>query len=405
MLVIKKIILECIMDYLDDIVKENYNKFSNVNYELEKELKVEKFNNAYILPANQECNHYNTLWGTGGVLDDNKNYIEISAQFAHNMANRLYGKYDFNEEDVLISDEKVIYFNHFNPHWGHYLIDIIGRLWYFLDKDIQDYKIAYSCKKGENYPIKGNYLELLNLIGINESQLIMVNEVTKFKEVIIPESSIFPGKYYTKEYKKIFDKIVDNCNVTFSKDNKIYCSRSQFKVANRKEVGEEKIEKVFNDNGYQSVYFEKMGVKEQIDIINSAKEIVCVSGTLPHNILFARNNPKLIILNKTYLLNMHQFLVNQVINIDVTFVDIHISIKPVLYGLGPFIMTITDNFKNYCKDNNLKCVESVNYNIGIKTKIWYYMRYLISYRGKSIESEIDVKILKKVYQQKVNENK
>lgn len=394
------------MDYLDDIVKESYHKFSNINYGLEKELKVEKFEDGFILPANNSYNPYHTLWGTGGVLDKNKNYVENSAQFGYNMSDRLYGKYDFEDNDLVISDDKVIYLNYFNPHWGHYLIDIIGRLWYFIENDILDYKIAYTCKKGINDPIKGNYLELLNLIGIDESKLIMVNEVMRFKEIIVPESSIYPGKYYTKEYKSIFDKIVENSKVTFSNDKKIYCSRSQFKVANRKEIGEEKIEKVFNENGYQSVFLEKMTLKEQIAAINSAKEIACVSGTLPHNILFSRNNPKLIILNKTYLINSHQFLVNDVVNADVSFVDAHISIKPVLYGLGPFIMTITDNFKAYCKDNNLKCDEAVNYRIDLKTKMWYYIRYLISYRGKNIkESEVDPKKLKELYKRRQKQNR
>lgn len=113
------------MNYLDDIVKENYEKFSNINYESNKELHSKKYMNAFILPVKKHYNPYHTLWGTGGVLNENKEYIEESAQLGHNMSNRLYGKYKFNEKSIIVSNEKVIYLNFFFHHWGHYLLDVI----------------------------------------------------------------------------------------------------------------------------------------------------------------------------------------------------------------------------------------------------------------------------------------
>lgn len=278
---------------------------------------------------------------------------------------------------------------------------LFGRLWYVLKNDISNYKIAYTCRLGKDDSIKGNYLELLNLLGIDESKLLRVNQVTQFEEVIIPETSIYPGKYFTKEYKELFDRIIENSKVDFFSAKKIYCSRAMVKHRLKREIGEEKLEQVFNNNGYQSVYLEKMTLNEQISLLNTAKEIVCVSGTLPHNLLFVRNNAKVTILNKTYKLNMHQFLINQICNLDVSFVDVNLSPTPVLYGMGPFIMMITDCFKAYCKDNNLKCDFPVNYHIGFKIKMWYYITYLISYRGKIIkEYEIDSKKIRELYKRR-----
>ena len=278
---------------------------------------------------------------------------------------------------------------------------LYGRLWYILKNDISDYKIAYTCRLGKNDPIRGNYLELLKLLGIDESKLLMVNQVTQFAEVIIPETSIYPGKYFTKEYKEIFDTIVNNSKVEFSNTRKIYCSRAMVKHKIKREIGEENIEKIFNDNQYESVHLEKMTLKEQIAILNSAQDIACISGTLPHNLLFVRNHAKVTILNKTYKMNMHQFLINQICSSEISFVDVNLSPTPVLYGMGPFIIMVTDCFKDYCKDNQLKCDMSVNYHIDTKTKMWYYITYLLSYRGKIIkETEIDSKEIRKLYKRR-----
>ncbi len=384
--------------YINDFEIEKYEKYSEIDYKSKKKLIATIIQNGYILPANKYYNPDNSLFGSGGVVNETGKYLHSSAMLGENMSNRLYGKYKFNKDKVKYINEKVIYLNYFVKHWGHYLIDVIGRLWYILENDITDYKIVYTTSLGQDEKIKGNYLELLKLLGIDESKLLMVNKVTRFKEIIVPEMSIFPGKYYTNEYVKIFDKIVENCNIKSKTESKIYCSRKLLKNANKKEIGEEKIEKAFNDNGYKSVYFEKMSVKEQIEIINNSKEIVAVSGTLPHNLLFARNKPHVVILNKTYKLNMHQFLVNQIADLQVDFIDVHISPQPVLYGKGPFVMKVTKFLKEYFKDNNLYLNEKIDCKLTLREKIWFYIRYFYFNKGKIIHDDMfDRKSLRQIY--------
>ncbi len=394
------------MNYVNKIMKDKYELYTNMDFKIKKNLKVEKVYNGFVLPINKHYNPNNTLLGSGGVLDEEQNYIEISAQKGYNMSDRLDGKYKFDMKNVEVSDNKVIYLNAFIHHWGHFLIDVIGRLWYILKNDINDYKIVYTCIKGKEDKINGNYLELLELLGIDKSKLMMVNKVTRFKEIIVPEMSIYPGKYFTEEYEEIFNRIVSNVNISEKKERKIYCSRSRLKRANKIEIGENIIENIFNQNGYVSVYFEDMSVREQIQTINEASEIVAISGTLPHNLLFAKTKIKMVILNKTYKLNLHQFIINQISKANVDFVDIDVSPMPVLYGVGPFIMRVTDNLKKYCENNNLKCEENVYYKISVKEKIWYAFRYLLYYRGKIIkDADVSIKELRNFYKDKQRINK
>lgn len=387
------------MNYVDSIVKEKYEKYINTDFKKDKNLSVKVIENGFVLPVNKYYNPNKTLCGTGGVVDSNYNYIENSAMLAYNMSNRLYGSYKFNKKKVEYIDESVIYINHFIHQWGHYLLDVINRLWYILDKNTENLKFVYTVRTNHEDCIKENYLEILELLGIKKENLIRVNKVTQFKKIIIPEASLYPGKYFTIEYKKIFDRIIDNANVTINYPKKnIYCSRSKFKKAQKKEIGEEKLESIFNENGFESVYFENMDVREQINIINNSNIIVAVSGTIPHNILFARNNPKVVILNKTYKLNLHQFLINQVSNVNADFIDVNISPMPVLYGMGPFIMKVTNNLKEFCIKNKLKLNTDVNHRVTIKEKIWYYSKYLIYNRGRIVrEEDISLKEIREFY--------
>lgn len=368
------------MNFVEKQHELKYNEKTNNNYMVNKKLEVIKVKNGYVLPVRKAKT---SLSGQGGVVDEMKNYIIESQMDGFNMSKRLYGIYNFNNKNVDFVDEKVIYINYFMHHWGHYLIDVINRLWYILDKDIANYKFVYIVKEKSNDTINGNYLELLNLLGIKKEQLIAINQVTQFREIIIPEASICPGKYFTQEYKNIFSRIIVNSEYTKKKNKqKIVCSRSQFAKAGKKEIGGELLEKVFTDNGYIKVYFEQLSVKQQIETLNNASEIVAISGTLPHNILFLENEAHVTILNKTYRLNLHQFLINQISNANVDFVDTNISPLPVLYGYGPFIMCVTRPLEKYCQYYKLKLNQKVNYKLSFNQKVWYAMTYIMSYRFK-----------------------
>lgn len=407
-------------NYLEDLSRNDFIELSNINYCLNKKLEITGIKNGIILPPRHiKSKLFNmlgiqeSLYGEGGVVDSEGQYVQESAQLAFGMRPRVKGSYAFSRKEVKTVHKKVIYMNYFTHQWGHFLIDTIGRLWYAIFNDTET-TIVYTCFRNEHDAITGNYLELLKLMGIEESRLLMVNSVTKFDKIIVPESAILPGKYYTPEYSRIFDTIITNADIKLHNTDNIYCSRAKLKDTIRKEYGcENLIEKTFNDNNYKSVYMEKLSLREQIKTLNSAKNIVLTNGSLAHNLLFVRNNANVIILNKTYRCNTHQFLINEISNAKAIFVDVYISPMPVLYGYGPFIIAMTKEFLNFCQDNNIKISDS-EFEAAKKVKsnslllryyknwLWCYKAYLL--RGKSIvegnsKTEKTYREIRKFYRQ------
>ncbi|MBQ3475205.1 MAG: glycosyltransferase family 61 protein [Bacilli bacterium] len=355
--------------YIDKPMINQYKKYISKDYLNNKKLSTIEIKNGFILPAKKRFMQREPLCGNGGVLDCDLNYVEQSAQLGYNMSDRLNGKYNFNKDTVKYIDETVVYLNHYINHWGHFLIDVIGRLWYRKDNT----KYVLTTDLNSEMELKGSFLDFIELSGLKKEDIIIINQPTKFKKIIIPENSIYPGKYYTKEYINTFKTVIKNCKIKKTNEPKIYLSR-QLLNAN-KETGEKRIEDFFINNGFKPIHMEKLSLQEQISYIYNAKEIACMSGTLPHNILFSKENTKIIILNKTYALNMHQFLINQASKCNCIFIDTHKSILPVLYGLGPFIIKETDQLKKYSEDNNYK------YSFNLINKKWRIenIKYILKY--------------------------
>ena len=83
--------------------------------------------NATVLPLRRRAD-FGLLFGKGGVVDENGQYVPMSA-----IPGRVEGSYAV--ENPEFRDEKVVYCGYLVNHWGHFLIEGVTRLWYFLEND------------------------------------------------------------------------------------------------------------------------------------------------------------------------------------------------------------------------------------------------------------------------------
>lgn len=96
-------------------------------------LSAKSYHNATILPL-KKFKGDNLLFGRGGVVDEKGMYIENSA-----IDRRVQFSYEHDVEEI--KDKRVVYCGYLVNQWGHFLVEAVARLWYFLenDKDIDNY--------------------------------------------------------------------------------------------------------------------------------------------------------------------------------------------------------------------------------------------------------------------------
>lgn len=330
--------------YNDNKTKIVRKEVVNKDYLNKKKLTAKVYKNGYILPRKQiGCYPYT---GIGGCLNSNREFIQESADFDLPKENDSFkykfgGSYEFKKYDFL--DKKVVYIGLCQMHWGHFLIDSIHRLWYLIENN-EDVLVAFSGIDGnDEYTWRNNYLELLNLFGISSDRIIVISNPTMISELIVPEPSIWPGKWYTLEYKSIFEHIIKNAKLRFDIDkktyDKVYFSRTKIADIQKQEYGENDIEKTFRDIGYKVFYPEQLSLLEQIFIIHNAKSIASLSGTISHQILFAKDGVELIYLSKSSILQYYQFPLNQMKDVNVQWIDVYnepLRCYPISMGYGPF---------------------------------------------------------------------
>lgn len=360
---------------MDSLFLEEYKAMDSIDSYSEDELICEKFQRAVVLP----CKNVDGK-KKAGVVDENGDYVSLSAFKALSPVDCWGGAYELKAEPKLV-EANVMYMGRFWKHWGHFIMDLVSRLWYAIEVD-ETIKIVYDGAD----EISGNYLEFMRLAGIDKDRLIRVDEPTRFNSVVVPEASFKPGISCNIRYKNIFDVVANQAlaesdTIEKYKDKNIYFTRTGIKMRFPLEVGEKDIEGLFESNGYMIISPEKHSLVDQITMVRVASEIACVAGTLPHNMMFAKDGASLVIIRKTNKPNYRQTDVNRIRSLRVTNVDAHISLKPV-GAAGPFIIDVNKNVERFFKDRGMRF--SYNKFLGFwKRKarlLWYIPLYIVRNR-------------------------
>lgn len=306
--------------------------------------------NATILPLRKDPA---LQFGRGGVVDCNGSYVDISA-----IPLRVQHSYPF--ENAPFRDEKVVYCGYLINHWGHFLIEAVTRLWYFMENDTTIDKYVFFIEENANREITGNYLEFLKLLKIWD-KLEIINTPTTYREVIVPELGIVCRESYTPKLLKVFDAVAENvvADPSWETPEKIFYSRSQFKKGIPFEFGFECIDNFYEKNGYTILYPEKVPLSRMIHYIRNAKVVASLSGSLPHNMLFANQGQKLEIVERLVINDDNQTDVNRLRELDVTYIDANMPVYSVNF-VGPVIMGYNEHLQRFADDNGY-CAPDAQY--------------------------------------------
>jgi capsular polysaccharide biosynthesis protein len=256
-----------------------------------RKLEINRFERGIILPYKRDPKG---TTGLGGVIDNEGNFTECS--YCHGGKFEHGGPYEWSQEDLKTSDEKVVYFGYFLPHWGHFLVDCLGRMWPFVSQAecLNEYKLAFVSQVSEFYP---NCYEFFQSLGIEKNRIIHVSQPTQFAEVLVPDMSYtpLPNRVFYPEFVSVFNHVAQSTLAAHSIEevtgkwgniDKVYLTRSSFNGAKSREVGLKIIDKVFKNGGYTIIPPEQLSLTEQILIWNHSEAISCINGTIPLNVIF-----------------------------------------------------------------------------------------------------------------------
>lgn len=322
------------------------------------ELCVEEYNDAIILPGKRPGNLSVIKKPLGGVVDKAGEFVKASKDSI--FTGGIYEVATLHE-----SNKSVMYCGYFKHHWGHFLVDNVPRLWYVLERQKEIDEYIMIDLEGSHLTLKGNFLEFFEMLGISDKVRILTVP-TKFKCVIIPQLAYrrtafcksCGESYYSQKYIQTFEYVIDKAMERYSGHSSIsknvFLTRSGLSFSEERDCGIEIIDNFFENNGYSVISPEKISLKEFIHIMNNCINFSCIQGTLPHNLLFTKNNVNVIIIERSPYINSTQNEINMMKTANVSFVDANCYIFPTHTCFGPFVYIYNKYLEKFAKDTGMK---------------------------------------------------
>lgn len=314
-------------------------------FEYRSELTLWHGQDAAILPL-RNVSGDNLLFGRGGVVDQQGQYVPLSG-----IEGRIYGQYPYEGSDYR--DAKVVFCGYLVNHWGHFLVEAVARLWYALEQDETIDKYVFFLNENETRTLKGNYLEFFKLLGIAD-KLELVSKPTVYREVIVPQMAFLRSSYFSPKFLELYDTIAERAVIdpTWKPYAKIYFTRSHFARENNYEFGLESLDDYFSRNGFQILAPERLSLSQMIYYLRNAQEVASMSGSTPHNMLFANNGQTLILMERLVMNNDFQVCINRMRELNVIPIDASFHLYPVDF-CGPYFLGYNQILERYTLDHGL----------------------------------------------------
>lgn len=356
--------------YIDEEVRDVFLQAYEEDYERKSDLACDVVDCGYLLPPVKCIMDNGDKCYKGGVVDNKGNFVASSRHWRGGISGAMLEGYPFSMSEASFEDIEVLYGGILINHFGHFLVEGLSRFWYWVQNKEKNFDVVFFNPKHKK--IIPQFWEFMEILGISKNKVHIVSSVTRYRRVYVPEVSHQISTYYHKEFLLPFSYI--SSKIAASDSDKIYLSRTKFNNGTLC-MGEELLEKVFKENGYQILYPEQMSLKTQISYIKGAKEIAGVIGTATHLEVFARMGTKSIILERSDTPIKEQALIHQAIQANWYSVGANMNPFPIEHSIGPVLLGITENLKRYAN----KCGMSINSDMIGYVKKSYARKFLKLY--------------------------
>ncbi|MBR2286437.1 MAG: glycosyltransferase family 61 protein [Alphaproteobacteria bacterium] len=383
-----------------------YSDNKNIKYSNKIINQIKITSNASVISVDNPTIVVDTKTIAYGVFDSNGKFVKQSLQYRgknHQFIPKSV------PHDAPYIDSVAVLVGNIYPHFGHFLVEQMNRLFGAINQP-RDIKYIFMDNRGigaQNF-----VYEFMAAFGVDKNDIIILNKSARFKKLYIPSQTLnIKNAIIDNQMPLGYQKMAQN--TTGGGYDRVYMSRAKLPQTIRT-IGEEKIQKIFEKNGYKIIYPEQMSIAEQIAAVRDARYLAGCAGTALHWAFFMKPGGTVITLKRNlerdkFVQTQHMF--NSVCGLKSIFV--WASVEPHKSNHGgkhpPQIIGATQYIKQFFDDFGFKYTNSdiAIDNDAMKEYQEQYEKY-ISENGSTIRTKIlkhMVKIISCFIPGRINRNR
>lgn len=281
----------------------------------------------------------------GALYDQNNHLINESQRTTR-------GDNEWNPDDPVHITRKAdaarlhgnsLYLGHYTGHYGHFLLETLGRFWFFLDEDNKNnnydnfvfHPFLHKTPSPENFsPAKICF----ECFGIDFKKFRLIERPVCIDNITIPQSCFEINHTVDKRMAEVYsavknygkslptsqvgliDKILGWKN---KGDLKLYLSRRKTK-GYRPMLNEREVEKIFLKAGFKIFHPERWSFEQQLAIFDRTKVLAGIEGSALHNSVFMQAGTQVLTLGTPRIPSgkiLNQDLCNSLSKVNINYIQ------------------------------------------------------------------------------------
>ena len=214
---------------------------------------------------------------------------------------------------------RTLFAGHRRPAFGHFLLEIMPRLWPELDYRAFDHVLLYPTRVGERSrgPLDPYAVDLLSALGVDASRIVMVDRLIITDELTVTTPALVLKHAVDPRLVDPFDRATSGllgADLPPTTRPRIYLSRSRLSPRLRRAENEAQIEALLRTLGFEVLHPQEMSITAQIAAVRAAAVIAGCDGSALHLAAFARPGTTLLAIDSRLVEN--QLMLDVVRGID-----------------------------------------------------------------------------------------
>jgi hypothetical protein len=197
-----------------------------------------------------------------------------------------------NDKRVLPLLHPGIYGGLFFNHFGHFLVESIGRLWAVNGPDpemaslpIYVFELWGKINLGDEQHFVS---QILRLLGVDIGRIITIDEPSIISMLVIPQQKYgwhliaSPPADFVRFLFNAQTRVTDMVKRSTLLPRRVYVSRALIDPSRGKVAGEQQFERFLEEHGYQTFYPEQYPLTKQVEIYANAEKLIFCEGSAVH---------------------------------------------------------------------------------------------------------------------------
>lgn len=192
---------------------------------------------------------------------------------------RSYGRMGF-PPDVTTSPRsdgrEVMYVGHLPPHFGHFILEGLSRLWFAAQHP--ELPIAWACRADEPVATYTRWqAQMLQVLGIR-NEPIFVKEPTRFRKVHVPEAGFRIKDYFSHQLARFLAAYPARPR---EPGTRIWLSRASVE-SEHGSVYASRLDEHLGDHGWGVIHPERLPIAHQLELLATASRVAAEEGSALH---------------------------------------------------------------------------------------------------------------------------